>query len=175
MVPIASLLLVIGGTFVWAVANVQIKLLTEVNGTVLTLDRTLEDTLPYLFTLLGIGDRTGSLEQMDPQIRRQRTLEAVKRVHGESIPAIEFYTGSIVDLPDSERRGELERLGDSVRLAAKLHMEIGLGGGLSFRSLPELLEACPAAGSVVVGRAAIGRTLLVGLDRTLRDLRALVA
>ena len=37
-------------------------------------------------------------------------LEAVKRVHGESIPAIEFYTGSIVDLPDSERRAELERL-----------------------------------------------------------------
>ncbi len=52
----------------------------KVTGTVLTLDRTLEDTLPYLFTLLGIGDLTGPLEQMDPQIRRQRTLEAVKRV-----------------------------------------------------------------------------------------------
>jgi class 3 adenylate cyclase/predicted ATPase len=52
----------------------------KVTGTVLTLDRTLEDTLPYLFTLLGIGDRTDSLEQMDPQIRRQRTLESVKRV-----------------------------------------------------------------------------------------------
>jgi predicted ATPase len=47
---------------------------------VLTLDRTLEDALPYLFSLLGIGDESASLVQMDPQIRRQRTLEAVKRV-----------------------------------------------------------------------------------------------
>jgi predicted ATPase len=30
--------------------------------------------------LLGIGDESASLVQMDPQIRRQRTLEAVKRV-----------------------------------------------------------------------------------------------
>jgi hypothetical protein len=38
---------------------------------VLTLDRTLEDALPYLFSLLGIGDESASLVQMDPQIRRQ--------------------------------------------------------------------------------------------------------
>ena len=30
-------------------------------------------------------------------------LESVKRVHAESIPAVEFYTGAIVDLPPSER------------------------------------------------------------------------
>jgi pyridoxine 5-phosphate synthase len=102
-------------------------------------------------------------------------LEAVKRVHGESISGIEFYTGSIVDLPDAERRAELERLGDAVRLAAKLHLSIGLGGALSFRTLPEVLEACPAADSVCVGRAALARSLLIGVDRTLRDLRALVA
>jgi predicted ATPase len=53
----------------------------KITGKVLTLDRTLEDALPYLFTLLGIADeQTASLAQMDPQIRRQRTLEAVKRV-----------------------------------------------------------------------------------------------
>jgi hypothetical protein len=52
----------------------------KITGKVLTLDRTLEDALLYLFSLLGIADETGSLAQMDPQIRRQRTLEAVKRV-----------------------------------------------------------------------------------------------
>jgi hypothetical protein len=53
----------------------------KITGKVLTLDRTLEDALPYLFTLLGIAEEeTASLAQMDPQIRRQRTLEAVKRV-----------------------------------------------------------------------------------------------
>src|SRR5713101_851596 len=45
-----------------------------------SLDRSLEDTLPYLFALLGIAEPTSSLAQMDPQIRRRRTFEAIKRL-----------------------------------------------------------------------------------------------
>src|SRR3989441_10464231 len=52
----------------------------KVIGKVLGLDRNLEDMLPYLFTLLGIEDSTSSLQQMDPQIRRRRTFEAVKKL-----------------------------------------------------------------------------------------------
>jgi class 3 adenylate cyclase/predicted ATPase len=52
----------------------------KVTGKVLALDRTLEDTLPYVFALLGIADPTSALPQMDAQIRRRRTLEAVKRI-----------------------------------------------------------------------------------------------
>ena len=52
----------------------------KLTGKVLTLDRSLEDTLPYLFYLLGIAEPSSPLQQMDPQIRRKRTLEAIKRV-----------------------------------------------------------------------------------------------
>src|SRR5712692_7634109 len=52
----------------------------KVIGKVLGLDRTLEDTLPYLFSLLGIDDSQASLQQMDPQIRRRRTFEALKKL-----------------------------------------------------------------------------------------------
>jgi hypothetical protein len=52
----------------------------KLTGKVLTLDRSLEDILPYLFFLLGIAEPTSSLHQMDPQIRRKRTLEAIKRL-----------------------------------------------------------------------------------------------
>jgi class 3 adenylate cyclase/predicted ATPase len=52
----------------------------KVGGKVLMLDRSLEDTLPYLFTLLGIAEPSPSLQQMDPQIRKQRTFEAIKRL-----------------------------------------------------------------------------------------------
>ena len=58
-----------------------------------------------------------------------------------------------------------------MRLAAKLRLAIGLGGGLGFRALRELLEAAPAVERVAVGRAAIARALLVGLDRSVRDLQ----
>jgi class 3 adenylate cyclase len=52
----------------------------KITGRVLTLDRSLEDILPYLFFLLGIAEPTSPLQQMDPQIRRRRTLEAIKRL-----------------------------------------------------------------------------------------------
>jgi class 3 adenylate cyclase/predicted ATPase len=52
----------------------------KITGRVLTLDRSLEDILPYLFFLLGIAEPTSPLQQMDPQIRRQRILEAIKRL-----------------------------------------------------------------------------------------------
>jgi hypothetical protein len=41
----------------------------KVSGKVLTLDRSLEETVPCLFSLLGIEDSTSSLQQMDAQIR----------------------------------------------------------------------------------------------------------
>ncbi len=44
------------------------------------LDRNLEDTFPYLCTLLGIQDSSDPLAQMDGQVKRRRTLEAIKRI-----------------------------------------------------------------------------------------------
>jgi pyridoxine 5'-phosphate synthase PdxJ len=102
-------------------------------------------------------------------------LESVKLAHAEGLSGVEFFTGGIVDLPHRERKVELEKLGDGVRLASKLQLSIGVVGGLGYRSLREVIESVPAAQRVALGRAAVARSVLVGLDRTLRDLRALLA
>src|ERR1700689_3085635 len=52
----------------------------KVTGRVVALDRSLEDTLPYLFSLLAIVDGDDPLAQMDGQIKKRRTLEAIKRI-----------------------------------------------------------------------------------------------
>jgi class 3 adenylate cyclase/tetratricopeptide (TPR) repeat protein len=52
----------------------------KVNGKIITLDRSLEDTIPYLFGLLGIAEGDDPLAQLDPQLKRRRILEAVKRI-----------------------------------------------------------------------------------------------
>jgi len=52
----------------------------KINGRVITLDRALEDTLPYLFGLLGLIEGDDPLAQMDGQIKKRRTLEAIKRI-----------------------------------------------------------------------------------------------
>jgi len=52
----------------------------KVNGKILTLDRSLEDLVPYLFALLGIAGNEDTLGEMDGQVRRRRTLEGIKRL-----------------------------------------------------------------------------------------------
>jgi class 3 adenylate cyclase/tetratricopeptide (TPR) repeat protein len=52
----------------------------KVTGRILALDRVLEDTLPYLFALLGLDEGNDPLGQMDAQMRRRRTHEAIRRI-----------------------------------------------------------------------------------------------
>ncbi|MBV8137799.1 MAG: AAA family ATPase [Deltaproteobacteria bacterium] len=52
----------------------------KVTGRVVSLDRSLEDALPYLFGLLGIVEGEDALGQMDAQVKKRRTLDAIKRI-----------------------------------------------------------------------------------------------
>lgn len=99
-------------------------------------------------------------------------LDAVKAAHTADLEGVDLYSGTILDLPDSERRAGLERLGDAARLAAKLRLGVGISGGLGMREIDAVLEAAPVASRVTVGRAFVARSLLLGIDRSARDLRA---
>jgi class 3 adenylate cyclase/predicted ATPase len=50
----------------------------KINGKVVTLDRSLEDVLPYVHWLLGLGDENSSLAEMEPQTLKRRSLDAIK-------------------------------------------------------------------------------------------------
>jgi len=52
----------------------------KVSAVVGALDPALQDTLQYVFGLLGIVEGADPLAQMDPQTKRQRTLDAIKRI-----------------------------------------------------------------------------------------------
>ncbi|QUN32446.1 AAA family ATPase (plasmid) [Cupriavidus sp. KK10] len=52
----------------------------KVAGKVITLDRALEDLSPYLLYLLGITEPGSSLPNMDPDIRRRRTFDAITQM-----------------------------------------------------------------------------------------------
>src|SRR5271166_6358162 len=90
----------------------------KVNGKVLTLDRSLEDVLPYLHALLGLSDENSPLAQMDAQIRKRRTLEAIKRILlRESLnqPLIVIFED--LHWIDEETQGLLNLLADSIGTA----------------------------------------------------------
>ena len=93
----------------------------KVTGRVLTLDRSLEDILPYLFSLLGIEDEQSSLQQMDAQIRRRRTIEALKKLFlRESLNQPLILIFEDLHWIDSETQGFLDTLSESVASAQVL-------------------------------------------------------
>jgi class 3 adenylate cyclase/tetratricopeptide (TPR) repeat protein len=84
-------------------------------GKVLGLDRALEDTLPYLYSLLGIVGAGDSLAQMDAQIRRRRTMEAIKRILlRESLDQPLMVIFEDLHWIDTETQGLLNLLGDAI-------------------------------------------------------------
>jgi class 3 adenylate cyclase len=52
----------------------------KVAGKITKLGHPLIDILPYVFNLLGIVERNDSLAQVDGQVKKRRTLEAIKRI-----------------------------------------------------------------------------------------------
>ena len=90
----------------------------KVIGKVLELDRSLEDILPYLFALLGGEEQTSSLQQMDAQVRRRRTFDALKRLFlRESLNQPLILIFEDLHWIDTETQGFLDTLSESVASA----------------------------------------------------------
>jgi len=99
------------------------------------------------------------------------TLDAVKAARGVDAAAVELATGALLDLPQRERREAMQQLGDAAKLAAKLRMGAGAGGGIVIAALGPLLDAAPSLEWIAVGRGLAERALLVGVERAVRDFR----
>jgi class 3 adenylate cyclase/predicted ATPase len=90
----------------------------KVAGKVVILDRTLEEILPYLYALLGIEEQPSPLAQMDTQIRRQRTFEALKKLFlRESLNQPLVLIFEDLHWIDGETQGFLDILSESVASA----------------------------------------------------------
>ena len=86
----------------------------KVRATLAALDPALSEVLPYLLGLLGIQEGPDPLAQMDPQIRRRRTLEAIKRIIlRESLKHALVVIFEDLHWIDSETQALLDLLADS--------------------------------------------------------------
>jgi class 3 adenylate cyclase len=93
----------------------------KVSGALQTLDPALNDATPYLFGLLGIIDGADPLAQMDPQIKKQRTLDAIKRiVVRESLKQPLIVIFEDLHWIDEQTQALLDLLADSIANARVL-------------------------------------------------------
>jgi predicted ATPase len=91
----------------------------KVRAALAALDPALSETLPYLFALIGIPGTPDSLAQMDPQVKRRRTLDAIKRiVLRESLKQPVVVIFEDLHWIESETQELLDLLSDSIASAA---------------------------------------------------------
>ncbi len=86
----------------------------KVRATLAALDPALSEVLPYLLGLLGIQEGPDPLAQMAPQVKRRRTLEAIKRIIlRESLDHALVVIFEDLHWIDSETQALLDLLADS--------------------------------------------------------------
>src|ERR1700689_1179792 len=95
----------------------------KINGKVLTLDRSLEDTLEYLYGLLSISDEGNQIAEIQAQTRKHRALDAVKRILlRESLNQPLIVVFEDLHWLDSESQAFLNLLADSIGTARILFL-----------------------------------------------------
>jgi class 3 adenylate cyclase/tetratricopeptide (TPR) repeat protein len=97
------------------------KIREKLTGKVLTLDRALEPTLPGLLALLDVAVDDPEWRDLDPPQRRQRTLDAVKRLlirESQAQPLVLVFED--LHWIDSETQALLDNLLESVPTARLL-------------------------------------------------------
>jgi pyridoxine 5-phosphate synthase len=101
-------------------------------------------------------------------------LDQVKAAHRAEAELVEFHTGRYCNARlASDRRRELSRLVDACKAAAKLGLEVAAGHGLNYQNVIPV-AAIPEIEELNIGHSIVARAVLVGLERAVREMKALV-
>ena len=101
-------------------------------------------------------------------------LDQVKAAHRAEAEVVELHTGRYCDARlASDRRKELSRLIDACKAAAKLGLEVAAGHGLNYENVVPV-AAIPEIEELNIGHSIVGRAVLVGFERAVREMKALV-
>lgn len=89
-------------------------------------------------------------------------------------PVVELHTGAYSEAVEHRRDAELERLRDAVARGVALGLVVNAGHGLNYDNVAAV-AAVPGIREFNIGHAIIARAVFTGLDRAVRDMKALVA
>ncbi len=105
---------------------------------------------------------------IDPE---PKAIELSKKMGSD---AIELHTGRYCDAPTPrERERELERIRAGVEEGLKWGLQVNAGHGLNYFNVKPV-AAIPGVEELNIGHSIIARAIFVGLDRAVRDMKALI-
>lgn len=99
-----------------------------------------------------------------------RQIEAAAKCRA---PFIEIHTGHYAESQGSEQAKELERIRRGVELADSLGITVNAGHGLHYHNV-QPIAAMPQIYELNIGHAIVARALFDGLDKAVRDMKALM-
>ena len=102
-------------------------------------------------------------------------LAQVEAAHAAGIPVVELHTGAYANATSAAARNrELRRQGRAAARAGALGMQVNAGHGLHYINVREYIEDVPHLHTLNIGHAIVSRALLVGLDRAVAEMLALL-
>jgi pyridoxine 5-phosphate synthase len=104
---------------------------------------------------------------LDPEPDQVRTAKAV------GADAIEINTGRYAEAPEGACAGELARILEAGRLAARHELEVLAGHGLNYTNVIAIAGITEIV-ELNIGHSIVSRASLVGMDRAVRDMVALL-
>lgn len=99
------------------------------------------------------------------QLRCSRELDA---------DSVELHTGAYCEVPTAKRGPELERLARAARLAKELGFFVAAGHGLNYENILPV-NKIPEIEEYNIGHSIVAHAVLVGWERAVREMKALVA
>lgn len=99
--------------------------------------------------------------------------DQVRKAKSAGADAIEINTGRYAEAKEGSRPGELARIADAARLAARHELEVLAGHGLNYVNVIAIAEIAEIV-ELNIGHSIVARAALVGMDRAVRDMVALL-
>ncbi len=102
-------------------------------------------------------------------------LEQVKEAHKLDAQAVEINTASWADARDAKQReAALRRIVDAARLGRRLGLLVHAGHGLTYQNVTPI-AALSELSELNIGHSIVSRALLVGMERAVREMAALLS
>ncbi|MBI3603514.1 MAG: pyridoxine 5'-phosphate synthase [Nitrospirae bacterium] len=102
-------------------------------------------------------------------------LNQIKAAHKVAADYVELHTGRYANARRlKEEQAEFETIAQTAKLAYKLNMGVNAGHGLTYRNVKRLTQI-PEIVEYNIGHSIIARAVMVGIERAVREMKALVS
>lgn len=100
--------------------------------------------------------------------------ETISRAAETTVEAVELHTGEYANAGGAEaRRAEVQRLRRAARVTREAGLDVHAGHGLTYENV-DPVAAIPECEELNIGHSVVSRSVFVGMERAVRDMREIV-